>query len=66
MQAHFADQNVDNAIKACRPETRGLLRNQEHMQRVKETLNDGYCDVSGQAGDLQLIGMSVLCEPSRN
>jgi hypothetical protein len=28
------------------------------MQRVKETLNDGYCDVTGHALNLKAIGTS--------
>ena len=28
------------------------------MQMVKETLNDGYCDISGNLGDLTLLGES--------
>lgn len=27
------------------------------MQMVKESLDEGYCDISGRAGDLDLIGM---------
>jgi hypothetical protein len=50
------DANIQNAIKACRPETRGLMRNREHMQQVKESMNEGYCDVSGRAGDLVHVG----------
>ena len=26
------------------------------MQTVKETLNDGYCDISGNIGDLTMLG----------
>lgn len=26
------------------------------MQIVKESLNDGYCDISGNLGDLTLLG----------
>ncbi|KAF5355265.1 hypothetical protein D9758_006047 [Tetrapyrgos nigripes] len=48
--------NIDMAIQACRPESGGLLRNREHMQQVKETLNEGYCDISGRTGDLKHIG----------
>ncbi len=44
------------AIKACRPENGNLVRNKQEMQQVKESLNDGYCDISGQVGDLNLIG----------
>jgi len=44
------------AIKACAPERSNLLRNREEMQMVKESLDEGYCDVSGRAGDLDLVG----------
>ena len=44
------------AINSCRSESADLLQNREHMQRVKETLNDGYCDISGRKGDLHNIG----------
>jgi hypothetical protein len=63
------DANIQNAIKACRPETRGLMRNREQMQTVKESLNEGYCDVSGKAGDLRHIGalgeIKVYAAPSQ-
>ncbi|KAJ4468229.1 hypothetical protein J3R30DRAFT_3830515 [Lentinula aciculospora] len=48
--------NIDMAIKACRPESGNLLRNREQMQQVKESLNEGYCDISGRTEDLQHIG----------
>ncbi|KAJ3749126.1 hypothetical protein DFH05DRAFT_638806 [Lentinula detonsa] len=48
--------NIDMAIKACRPESGNLLRNREQMQQVKESLNEGYCDISGRAEDLQHVG----------
>ncbi|KAI0252773.1 hypothetical protein BJV78DRAFT_1198868 [Lactifluus subvellereus] len=48
--------NIDMAIKACTPERSNLLRNREEMQTVKESLDEGYCDVSGRAGDLDLVG----------
>ena len=44
------------AIRACAPERSNLLRNREEMQMVKESLDEGYCDVSGRAGDLDLVG----------
>lgn len=46
------------AIRACQEETSSFLRNREHMQMVKESLDEGYCDVSGRAGDLDLVGTS--------
>lgn len=49
--------NIDMAIKACTPEKNNLLRNREEMQMVKESLDEGYCDVTGRMGDLDLIGM---------
>jgi hypothetical protein len=51
-----ADANIQNAIKACRPETRGLMRNREQMQTVRESLDEGYCNVTGKAGDLVHVG----------
>jgi hypothetical protein len=32
------------------------MHNREHMQQVKESVNEGYCDISGRAGDLVQIG----------
>ncbi|KAH9990216.1 hypothetical protein BJV74DRAFT_837251 [Russula compacta] len=48
--------NIDMAIKACAPERSSLLRNREEMQIVKESLDEGYCDISGRSGDLDLVG----------
>jgi hypothetical protein len=48
--------NIDMAIRACTPERNNLLRNREEMQIVKESLDEGYCDVSGRAGDLDCVG----------
>ena len=45
------------AIKACAPEKSILLRNREEMQMVKESLDEGYCDVTGRTSDLDLVGM---------
>ncbi|KAL0956086.1 hypothetical protein HGRIS_002254 [Hohenbuehelia grisea] len=50
------DSNINMAIRACRPESTHLLRNRTEMRQVKESLNEGYCDISGGAGDLQAIG----------
>jgi hypothetical protein len=50
------------AINSCKAESSNLLQNREHMQRVKESLNDGYCDVSGRKGNLHNIGeLSPFC-----
>ncbi|KAI0046331.1 hypothetical protein FA95DRAFT_1398210 [Auriscalpium vulgare] len=48
--------NIDMAIKACTEETNSLLKNRQQMQKVKESLDEGYCDVSGHVGDLDLVG----------
>ncbi|KAJ6558581.1 hypothetical protein DFH09DRAFT_1037162 [Mycena vulgaris] len=48
--------NIDMAIQACRPESGNLLRNREQMQQVQESLNEGYCDISGRVGDLNVVG----------
>ena len=45
------------AIKACTPEKSSLLKNREEMRMVKESLDEGYCDVTGRTGDLDLMGM---------
>jgi hypothetical protein len=29
------------------------------MQMVKESLDEGYCDISGRVGDLDFVGMSL-------
>jgi hypothetical protein len=54
------------AIQACAPERSNLLRNREEMQTVRETLDEGYCDVSGRAGELNFVGMCPVphCETS--
>ncbi|KAJ7188459.1 hypothetical protein C8R46DRAFT_1171527 [Mycena filopes] len=48
--------NIDMAIQACKPEAGNLLRNREQMQQVQESLNEGYCDISGRVGDLTFVG----------
>ncbi len=48
------------AIRACAPERGSLLKNREEMQVVRESLDEGYCDVSGRAGELNLVGMSPI------
>ncbi|KAF8128969.1 hypothetical protein EV363DRAFT_1220883 [Boletus edulis] len=48
--------NVDMAINACKPEEGTLLHNRKKMEIVKESLNEGYCDTSGQVGNLELLG----------
>jgi hypothetical protein len=51
------------AIKACGHERSNLLRNREVMQVVGDSLDDGYCDITGRIGDLDLdfVGMCLLC-----
>jgi len=48
--------NIDTAIRACKEEKSDLIQSRQQMQMVKETLNDGYCDISGNIGDLSLLG----------
>ncbi|CAG7850452.1 SubName: Full=Uncharacterized protein {ECO:0000313/EMBL:CCA72144.1} [Serendipita indica DSM 11827] len=50
------NKNVEQAINACRPEARNLLQNRQRMEMIKEALDEGYCDVSGMAGDLVAVG----------
>jgi hypothetical protein len=36
------------------------------MQMVKESLNDGYCDISGHLGDLTRLGeLNSSCQSIR-
>ena len=46
------------AVQACREEKSGSLTSkmQEDMKVVKESINDSYCDASGQALDLVHVG----------
>ncbi|KAF9644423.1 hypothetical protein BDM02DRAFT_3272450 [Thelephora ganbajun] len=48
--------NIDTAIKACREDKGDLIQSRKQMKMVKETFNDGYCDISGNIGDLTLLG----------
>lgn len=48
------------AVNACREERSEKLQNQTEMRTVKESLNDGYCDISGHAADMILVGMPAL------
>ena len=58
----FADRgwvlaaNIDMAIRACREERGSLLQSKREMKVVKESLNDSYCDITGQAVDMALAG----------
>lgn len=54
--------NIDTAIRACKEERSDLIQNREQIQMVKESLNDSYCDISGNVGDLSLLG--ELCRLS--
>ncbi|KIK92678.1 hypothetical protein PAXRUDRAFT_829728 [Paxillus rubicundulus Ve08.2h10] len=48
--------NVDMAIRSCKPEQGKLLNNRKGMEMVSESLNEGYCDVAGQVGQLEHLG----------
>lgn len=50
-------RNIDLAISACKSESGDVLQNRERMERVKESLNDGYCDISGRKDNLHHIGI---------
>ena len=49
------------AINACRSESGDVLQNRERMEQVKESLNEGYCDISGRSGNLRHIGVCFSC-----
>jgi len=59
----YLANNIDMAIKACGHERSNLLRNQEATQAVDESLDDGYCDITGRIGDsdLEFVGMCLPC-----
>lgn len=46
------------AVRACREEKSEVFmsKTQEDMKVVKESMNDNYCDASGQALDLAHVG----------
>ena len=50
--------NIEMAVRACREEQSELFKSktQEDLKVVKESINDNYCDASGQALDLVHIG----------
>lgn len=50
------DSNIQTAISACSEERSNVVQTRQQMQMVKETQNEGYCDVSGHVGKLELIG----------
>lgn len=56
----LTESNVRQAINACREERGSIIRNREEMQTIRESLDDGYCDISGRVGDLALIGSLSL------
>jgi len=47
--------NIGTAIRACK-EKGDIIWSRQRMQIIKESLNDGYCDVSGNLGDLKRLG----------
>jgi hypothetical protein len=51
----MTETNINMAIRACKEERSELLKTRNQMQMIKESLNDSYCDVSGQK-DLVLAG----------
>ncbi len=51
------------AINACRPEKNHLLHNRNEMRIIKESLNEGYCDLSGHAGTLKKVGEFCQLRP---
>ena len=50
------DSNIQTAIKACSEERSNVVQTRQQMQMVKETQNEGDCDVSGHVGKLEIIG----------
>ena len=59
MPTTFLENNVRMAIAACRPESQALLQNRQQMNVVKESLDEGYCDISGSTDDFTLTGRFI-------
>lgn len=55
----YLANNIDMAIKACAPERSELLRNREEMQIVL-ALDEGYCHVTRNTGELEVVGTCSL------
>lgn len=51
------DSNIDLAVRSCRPEHQGRLQSKEEMRRIKESMDEGYCDVISAGGDFINVGM---------
>ncbi|KAG9003819.1 hypothetical protein FRB94_008497 [Tulasnella sp. JGI-2019a] len=49
------DRNIRTAIAACRAERSFVLANRQQMTMVKESLEDGYCDISGTDNDFEFV-----------
>lgn len=55
IEVHFASFCVQDwldishlyHVQGCKPERNSVLRSQAHMTRVKEAVNEGYCDTMG-------------------
>lgn len=60
----MTDANINQAIQACREERGQVLQNRQEMRAVKESVEDGYCDVSGKVGNLVYVGRSFSQLPS--
>ncbi|KAI0637255.1 hypothetical protein C8Q77DRAFT_1216014 [Trametes polyzona] len=48
--------NIDLAVRACKGERGEVLKNRRQMRMVKESLNEGYCDISGHPSDMSHVG----------
>ncbi|KAI5118122.1 hypothetical protein M0805_008031 [Coniferiporia weirii] len=46
------ESNIKQAIAACRGERGNVLQNREHMETVREILDEGYCDIFGRVSEL--------------
>jgi hypothetical protein len=47
------------AIAACKEEKGSAFESRQQKTLVKESLNEGYCDVSGADGAFQQIGLQI-------
>ena len=57
----IAESYIHMAISACRTDQNTVSHaGPLNVVRVKESADEGYCDVSGRGKDLDFIGTSLL------
>ena len=61
---HSPPSKVDTAIRAYREDKSDIIQNLQGMWTVKEGLNDYYCGISRNLGDILYVGeLNMLYQP---